>query len=188
MQVLEASLKEAVKFDRSRTFAPLRRFCPTYRVSSLDSIDPDVLWDMSYRAILLDVDNTLIPWKGMKFPDTTIDWIAKCREAGLKLCIVSNTRNKPRLKLLSEKLGIPHAEGPMKPGRAAFVDAMRITGVPPEATIMVGDQLFTDVWGANRLGIASIWVTPMAKREFFGTKFSRLAERMITRLLKRHAE
>ncbi len=123
----------------------------------------------------------------MKFPEKTLAWIEACRKEGIALCIVSNTRNKPRLKLLSEKLGVPHAEGPMKPGRAAFLDAMRITGVPATETIMIGDQLFTDVWGANRLGIASIWVTPMAKREFFGTKFSRLAERMIVRMLRSHS-
>lgn len=124
----------------------------------------------------------------MKFPDETLGWIQRCKHAGLKLCIVSNTRNKPRLKHLSDKLGIAHASGRMKPSREAFHDAIRITGVPATETVMVGDQLFTDVWGANRLGIPTIWVQPMAKREFFGTKFSRLAERAIVRLLRRHGE
>lgn len=138
--------------------------------------------------MLLDVDNTLLPWKGMKFPETTLEWIRRCKQVGLALCIVSNTRNRPRLKILSEKLGIPHATGRMKPSRDAFHDAIRITGVPARETIMIGDQLFTDVWGANRMGIPTIWVQPMAKREFFGTKFSRLAERAIVRLLRRHRE
>lgn len=178
-------LSKATKLHRHLAPAPVRRFCPNYMANSLAEIDPAELVTAGFHAVLLDVDNTLIPWRSMKFPDETIEWISTCKAAGLKLCIVSNTRNKPRLKLLSEKLGIPFASGRMKPARAAFLDAIKLTGVPAHQTVMIGDQMFTDVWGANRLGMCTIWVMPMHPKEFIGTKISRLAEKVVSRFLKR---
>jgi HAD superfamily phosphatase (TIGR01668 family) len=178
-------LKKATKLDRRRVPRLLRRFSPSFRVKRITDIDPGELIRAGYKGVLLDVDNTLLPWKSMHFPPESLAWIESAKAAGLRLCIVSNTRNKRRLSKLSAMLGIPVAEGKMKPSKEGFIDALRIVDVQPGEAIMIGDQMFTDVWGGNRSGIATIWVEPMHPREFFGTKFSRLAERAIARYIRR---
>lgn len=137
------------------------------------------------KAVLLDLDNTLVAWRGSEVPNHTEEWVARCKQAGLRLCLVSNTRNLPRLMALSERLGIPHVRGRMKPAKEGFVRALSLVNTSPEQAVMVGDQLFTDVWGANRMGIRSIWVERVHPREFFGTKISRMAERLLLRTLRR---
>ncbi|MDW8107936.1 MAG: HAD-IA family hydrolase, partial [Armatimonadota bacterium] len=108
--------------------------------------------------------------------------------AGIKLCFVSNTRNLSRLRWLSEQLNIPYARGPMKPRRAMLRRALQLVGVEPEHAAIVGDQLFTDIWGGNRLGIYTIWVRPMHPREFIGTKVSRAIEKWLLKRLEPYQE
>ncbi len=163
----------------------LRGFCPDFSASTLYDIEPEELKKMGIKAVLLDLDNTLVNWKATHVTDETDRWILQCKEAGLKLCLVSNTRNQKRLKELSARFEIPYARGKMKPSRTGFLDALRILECKPNETVMVGDQLFTDVWGGNRTGVATIWVSPRHPREFFGTKFSRIAERLVKRLLQK---
>lgn len=181
-------MNKPVRYHKKKTLGVLRRFCPDWHVPSVRHIDPESLKKDGYEAILLDLDNTLIPWKGMHIPDETHKWIESVKNAGLKMCLVSNTRNVKRLKLLSEKLDIPHVRGRYKPAKSGFEKALKLIGATPEKTVMIGDQIFTDVWGGNRMGMKTIWVRPMHHREFIGTKFSRMAEKVITRFFPKHEE
>lgn len=171
--------------DRSRLPRWMRRFCPDHHVPAVSAIDPNVLVDAGIEAVLLDLDNTLVAWRGSEVPNHTEEWVGACRRAGLCLCLVSNTRNLPRLMALSERLGIPFVRGRMKPAKDGFVRALALLNAVPERAVMVGDQLFTDVWGANRMGMRSIWVERVHPKEFFGTKISRMAERLLLRTLRR---
>lgn len=174
-----------VRYDRTRAPQLLRPFCPHFRVSSIQEISPERLRRTGFEAILLDLDNTLLPWRDMQIPLSTKEWIARCRDVGLKLCLVSNSRFRKRVQALSTELGIPYAEGRLKPSVEGFLHALEIVGTLPERAVMIGDQLFTDVWGGNRVGLTTILVHPMHPREFLGTKISRLLERLIFLLLRR---
>lgn len=172
-------------YNRNRSLSFLRRFCPHYEADRLVDIKPSDLVAKKISAVLLDLDNTLVNWKSREVEEETHAWIDECKSLGLKLCLVSNTRNPSRLAALSEVFGIPYAKGRMKPSRDAFQDALRIVGTEPSETAMIGDQMFTDVWGGNRLGLITILVRPRHPREFFGTKVSRILERVISRLNER---
>lgn len=163
----------------------LRQFSPVEAYHTLWEIELDRLVAAGKKLILIDIDNTLLPWRSEEFPPESLAWIARGRELGLEFCILSNTRNVARLHRLSEVMEIPYLTGKFKPSRAMYVQALEKFQVTPEQAVMIGDQLFTDVLGANRAGIEAIWVKPMTRREFVGTKVNRFAERFVaSRLYK----
>lgn len=162
------SFKEG-KFERNRVPVAFQRFSPHAALDSLYSVDLEELKQEGKRLLLLDVDNTLLPWKSREIPAETFDWINRAKNLGFELCILSNTRHPERLKLLCEQLEIDFLRDKFKPNPRVYKMALEKHGVPAEQAIMIGDQLLTDVWGANRAGIDAIWVKPMAKKEFIGT-------------------
>lgn len=126
------------------------------------------------------MDNTLVPWRGDEFSPEVLAWIQACKDSGLQLCLVSNTKRPERLQRLSEILGAETVRGKFKPSTQMFVAAMKKFGAEPEETLMVGDQLFTDVLGGNRSGIATIWVRKVSNQEFIGTRLvSRNFEKLV---------
>jgi len=173
--------------DRTAVPLHIRRFSPVAALHTLEEVDLQELWDAGKRLILLDVDNTLLPWKTEEIPKVTFDWLAAAREIGFELCILSNTRNPERLTRLSEKLDIPFMRDKFKPHPRMYELALEKFNLTPDEAVMVGDQLLTDIWGANRAGVDAIWVKPIAKREFAGTRYlSRNVEWVIGRMLYRY--
>lgn len=162
----------------------LRGVSPERIVPDVRAIDLARLADQGKRLVLLDVDNTLVPWRKEEIPTWVVEWIEQGRSLGLEFCILSNTRHPARLGRLSERLGVPFLRGRFKPNPAMYHMALAKFGASPAEAVMVGDQLFTDVLGANRSGIDAIWVQPMTKRDFIGTKLSRLGERLVSRHLR----
>lgn len=155
------------------------RWCPDVVVSSVTDIHPAQLVEQGIQAVLLDLDNTLVPWQKVDVPDAVRQWIEGMKEAGLRLCLVSNTRRRRRLEVLSKELGIAYVPKAFKPRRYGLRQALHLLQSTPEQAVMIGDQIFTDVWGGNRMGMHTILVLPMARREFIGTKVSRLLERIL---------
>lgn len=166
----------------------LRRWCPDEHVQSVAEITPEHLHAMGIRALLLDLDNTITPWRSRQVPAEIAEWVKRMQAAGIQLCFVSNTRNLGRLQWLSKQLNVPYARGPMKPRRATLRRALAMLGVEPQHAAIAGDQLFTDVWGGNRLGIYTIWVRPMHPREFIGTRVSRQVEKWLLKRLERYQQ
>lgn len=171
------------RYNRMAAGRMSRRFCPTSASENLLTIEPQLLWDSGKRLILLDADNTLLPWRSEEIPETSRLWVSRAQAIGFKIVLVSNTRNQARLQMLAKELNVTAAVGKFKPSRSMFQFAMQQTGATPEEVVMIGDQIFTDVLGANRSGVDSILVHPLAEREFIGTKFNRLLEKVITRRL-----
>lgn len=161
----------------------LHKFAPARTVTTLQDIRPNDLFAEGKRLILLDADNTLLPWRSEDVPAETLTWLEEAKQAGCKLCLVSNTRNRERLNRLSLALGVEVAEGKFKPSREMYRFALEKFQVLPEEAVMIGDQIFTDVWGANRAGIESILLKPMARKEFIGTKVNRIGEWFIWKRL-----
>ncbi|MEZ0324367.1 MAG: YqeG family HAD IIIA-type phosphatase, partial [Fimbriimonas sp.] len=152
-------------------------FTPAHAVNTLQEIDLDVLWASGKRLLLVDVDNTLVQWKQENFAAPVLEWIAKAKQMGFNICLVSNTNRLDRLARLKELLGVETVRGRFKPSRAMFRLAMIKFKNKPEETIMIGDQLMTDILGANRAGIEAYWVRKMEGREFGPTAINRKIER-----------
>ena len=157
------------EFERERVPIAFQRFSPHAALDSLYEVDLDKLWSEGKRLLLLDVDNTLLPWKSTEIPQETFDWIDRAKEMGFELCILSNTRHPKRLQGLCERMGIDYLRDKFKPNPSVYLMALEKFGRPKEEAIMIGDQLLTDVWGANRAGIDAIWLKPMSRKEFIGT-------------------
>jgi HAD superfamily phosphatase (TIGR01668 family) len=171
--------------DRSLFGRWARPFAPTEFGTSLRDVDLEVVVARGKRLVLLDVDNTLVPWGSEALPEWVLEWLAQGRSLGLEFCILSNTRHPARLARLAERMGIPYLRGKFKPNPDVYRRALAQFGVEAKQAIMIGDQLFTDVLGANRAGIESVWLVPMARREFIGTKVSRMGERILARHFKK---
>lgn len=168
----------------------LSNLTPDHWADSVEEIDLDRLRAKGFAALLLDLDNTLVPWMTFDVSQEVSDWLDEAREKGFRVCIVSNTRRGGRLARLAGRLDLPFVASGflgMKPGRHSFTAAVRLLGVSREKCAVVGDQIFTDVWGGNRSGMYTIKVKPRAAREFFGTKISRVLERVVFRVMDRRA-
>ncbi|MCL6515970.1 YqeG family HAD IIIA-type phosphatase [Alicyclobacillus sp.] len=160
------------------------RWMPNEFVASVHEIDLTRLRRAGRRLILCDLDNTLVPWNDPDVPEDLRSWIARGQAMGFTFCIVSNNRG-PRVQRFAEKTGLPHIAAARKPKPEAFEEAMRRFSARPEETVMVGDQLLTDVRGGNRCGAYTILVAPIHPREWWGTRLVRIAERFVMRRLLR---
>ena len=154
---------------------------PKLYSSSIAEIDLDALQRAGIKCILIDLDNTILPWRDHDVPAESCDWIERALQLGMKMCIASNTRNPRRLKKIAAGLDVPCLDKVAKPRRRGLKAAMEMIGGTPENTAMIGDQIFTDILGGNRLALYTILVQPMHEHEFIGTKFTRLIERPLIR-------
>ncbi len=129
------------------------------------------------KAIFLDTDNTLAPRDSDEYPAKELGWLTQAKQRGYKLCIVSNGR-PGRIKRSSKILGIPCFINPaFKPLPFGFLKAAKSFGLDPSECVMIGDQLFTDILGANLAGCKSILVDPVdAKTDAPWTKLMRKLE------------
>ena len=162
-------------------------FRPTIQATSLDRIPVEKLVRAGIRGLIIDLDNTMTPWNNLEVGPRVTAWFAKVKAAGLNACVVSNNKRRQRVAVVAEGLGIPFVFRATKPRRRAFLQAMAIMGTGKADTAVIGDQLFTDILGGNRLGLYTILVTPMSDREFVGTRILRQMERALVWLMKRTA-
>jgi len=151
---------------------------------SLAEVSPGHLSSVGIRGVILDLDNTLVPWSESHTRSIEKEWVAECKRQGLRLCILSNTHRMARLEALAREFGVPYIRG-AKPSRRGFRRAMAVLGTLPAETAVIGDQVFTDVLGGNRAGAYTVLIRRMSKREFIGTHVSRAAERLVFLLLSR---
>jgi uncharacterized protein len=156
----------------------LRWLRPSSQVSTVYDIDLTALRARGIRGVILDLDNTIVPWGAREVGPRLPLWIAAARDADLRLCIVSNNMGS-RVTAIARQLGLPIVVGALKPRRHALRRALAVMGTTPEATALVGDQLFTDILGGNRLGLHTILVRPQSHKEFVFTRLARLVERFL---------
>lgn len=157
---------------------------PDIYVNSILDIPLPTLEQLGIKAFILDLDNTLTEWNSNEVREEIIDWFVRIKAAGFKACILSNN-GEQRVITVAQRLDIPYIFRARKPSRRAFYKAIELMQVQPAETAVIGDQIFTDVLGGNRAGLFTILVMPIARREFAGTKISRLFEYFVLRKLKR---
>ena len=153
-------------------------FIPSEFVRSVFHITPELLIDKGVKAIITDLDNTLVEWDRPDATPKLIEWFASMKAVGIQVTIVSNN-NELRVKSFADPLGIPFIFKARKPLGKAFLKALSIMSVKREEVVVIGDQLLTDVFGGNRLKLHTILVIPVAKSDGFVTKFNRMVERRI---------
>lgn len=157
---------------------------PDEYVTSAYEIDYEGLFAAGYRGIIYDIDNTLV------LPDAPADerakeLITRLKEAGWKISLVSNNKEW-RVRSFSEETGgLPYVYMALKPLAKGYRRAMKMMGTEPETTIFVGDQIYTDIWGANRARIRSFLVQPMVAKEEIQIIFKRLVEKPVLSLYLR---
>jgi HAD superfamily phosphatase (TIGR01668 family) len=163
----------------------LQRFVPDLHVQSIYHIDLAALKKAGIKGLITDLDNTLVAWNAAQATPKVAQWLDKVRDKyGIRVVIVSNN-GAARVEEFARPLGIPAIYKARKPKNAPFQRALAILGTLPEETVVVGDQIFTDVFGGKRMGMYTILVVPVAAKEWIGTKFLRMAERLLLGILRR---
>lgn len=153
------------------------KFFPDESVSSTYDIDFQSLYEGGYRGILFDIDNTLVE-HGKGASDQALDLFRRLEEMGFQCCLISNNK-KQRVSSFNEKIGAHMIFNAHKPRRKGYREAMEMMGTNKENTLFVGDQLFTDIWGAKRIGIRNILVKPINKNEEIQIVLKRYLEKII---------
>lgn len=156
------------------------KFLPDVWLSSIDEISAEQLWQQGIRGLISDLDNTLVPHGAP--PDARAEqFLNSLRQRGIKVYFASNNKRE-RVRQFAH-LGDGWMSRSAKPLRFAYKRAMRHMGTTKATTAMLGDQLFSDIWGGKRCGLYCILVTPIEKSEKEG-RFVAFKRRMEERVLK----
>lgn len=156
----------------------LTNFLPNQHVKSIFQITPESLKEKGIKGIITDLDNTLVEWDRPNATPKLINWFEEMKKENIKITIVSNN-NRERVQAFSDPLNIPFIFQARKPMGKAFLKAIGDMGLKKEETVVIGDQLLTDVLGGNRSGFHTILVVPVASTDGVWTRFNRLIERRI---------
>ena len=151
----------------------LKRFYPDDYVDSAYEIPYEELYKKGYRGIVFDVDNTLVE-HGAPVTERAIALFERLRKTGYDTCIISNNK-EPRVRPLAEAVHSKYVSDAKKPSPKNYIKAMECMKTDVNTTFFVGDQLFTDVWGANRAGMMTILVKPIDKHEEIQIVLKRIA-------------
>ena len=127
----------------------------------VEAINPEFLSKKGITLVLADLDNTLVAYKTLTPSPSIVQWKEHLNRNGIDLYIVSNSRKPTRVSQFSANLGVKFIGHSDKPSRRGFVHALKEMNRKPEETIMVGDQIFTDILGANRAGITPLLIAPI---------------------------
>ena len=155
----------------------LHQFYPDYEADSAYGIDYRTLYEQGYRGIIFDIDNTLVP-HGAPADERAKKLFARLEKIGFQSCLLSNNQ-EPRVKMFNQDIQTNYIYNAHKPSTKNYVKAMEKMGTDKENTLFVGDQLFTDVWGAKRAGIRNILVKPIHPKEEIQIVLKRYLERIV---------
>jgi HAD superfamily phosphatase (TIGR01668 family) len=135
-------------------------------VKDIHEINFSCLRDQGIHALILDIDDTLIPRTTNDISPQVFEWVVTRKEEGFKLCLTSNSRHPLRVKYIGETLEVPAMHLSFKPLPFAFLKSLEILSCKPEKAAMIGDQLFMDILGANLVGIYSVYVKHLTEETF----------------------
>ncbi len=153
---------------------------PDYYCDKVTDVTLDLLEKNQIKGILLDVDNTLIDFD-RNLLDGAKKWVDKMKENGIQCMILSNSNQVDKVTQVAEQLALPYIYFATKPLKRGFKKAREKLGLKSENIAVIGDQIFTDVIGANRNKMFSILVNPIAKKDIWITKLKRPMEEWIVK-------
>lgn len=155
----------------------LQRFYPDEYLDSTYVIDFDKLYEEGYRGIIFDIDNTLVP-HGAPADERAKKLFTHLKELGYHCMLLSNNK-EPRVKMFNDAVNVSYIYKAGKPSTKNYLKAMEEMETTTENTLFVGDQIFTDVYGANRAGIHTILVKPIHPKEEIQIVLKRYLEKIV---------
>lgn len=161
-----------------------KSFYPDCYMNSTYEIDFDAYYEKGYRGIIFDIDNTLVP-HGVPADERSKALFAHLKELGYKVVLLSNNK-EPRVKMFNDVVKVSYIFKAGKPLVKNYLKAMEMMGTNKDNTMFVGDQLFTDVWGAKRTGIHNVLVQPIDKKEEIQIVLKRYLEKIVLKSYKRY--
>jgi hypothetical protein len=158
---------------------------PTVLAERVWEVELEALWARGVRGLILDLDNTLVDWNAEQLRPPVRAWVEEAKRRGFRECLVSNAFFGKRVKRVAKELGIESVVRAGKPFPGAFRRGMALLGTDAGSTCAIGDQVFTDLLGANRLGLVTVLLTPLSPRESWHTRLIRRVERPLRRRWRR---
>ena len=167
-------------------------FQPKAHFNNIYEITPNYLKHKGISCVILDIDNTLVPYSAKTPGDDVSLWVSGMINSGIKVVIMSNAKVQRADEFVkniilpdgnkSDIMTVGKAGKPLKRG---FKAVAKKTGIAPDKMCIIGDQIFTDIWGGNRNGVFSIWVTPIEHIEPAFVRFKRVFEKPVTHAFER---
>ena len=152
---------------------------PNFHCNKITDITVDFLKENNIEALILDIDNTLLDFD-LKMVEGLEEWFNDVRDSGIRGYIVSNSNKEGKIKMVAEKLNLPYISFAIKPFKRGLIKAKEALQIEDNSKIaVIGDQIFTDVLGANRCKMFSILVEPLAEKDIFITKVKRPLENFV---------
>jgi HAD superfamily phosphatase (TIGR01668 family) len=155
----------------------LRIFYPNECADSAYVIDYKTLYEQGYKGLLFDIDNTLVE-HGADADERAVKLITDLRDIGFRICFISNNHEE-RVKRFNKDIKAKYIYDANKPLKKSYFKALKLMGTKPSNTVFVGDQLFTDVWGAKRAGLKSFFVKPIGAEKEIQIVIKRYLERVV---------
>ena len=161
----------------------LERLYPDKHVKCVEDISYEELKAKNIKAILLDIDNTIINYE-REIKEPVVEWINEAKEYGIEICLLSNNTQK-KVEEIANKLNVKCVYNSGKPAKKGYLRAIKLLNVKNIEIAAVGDQIFTDVYGGNRLNIYTILVNQINKKDIWMTVWKRPIEKLIVKLYVR---
>lgn len=159
------------------------KFFPDDYKMSTYVIPFEKLYEEGMRGVIFDIDNTLVP-HGAPADERAKKLFARLKDIGFSSCLISNNQ-EARVKMFNEEIQTNYIYNAHKPSTKNYKKAMEIMGTDDSNTLFVGDQLFTDVWGAKRSGIRNILVKPIHPKEEIQIVLKRYLEKIVLHFYKK---
>lgn len=163
----------------------IKKFYPTQHIESIFDLSISQLKSEGIKGIIFDIDNTLVPYDVPEPTEDIIELFSEIQEAKIAITLVSNN-TEDRVVKFNEKLKVLALHKAQKPFTKSFKKAIEMMNCSKEQVIIVGDQVFTDVYGGNCLGVKTYLVTPISDKDEWQTKIKRGLERQILKRYKRY--
>lgn len=154
-----------------------KSFYPDEYLENAYDIDYEGMYRSGYRGIIYDIDNTLV-MHGYPADDKSLELFKRLRAIGYSTIVLSNNK-EPRVKMFCDVVDTPYIYKAGKPLKKGYLNAMKLMGTDSDNTLFIGDQIFTDVWGAKRIGIHTILVKPINPKEEIQIVLKRILERLV---------
>jgi HAD superfamily phosphatase (TIGR01668 family) len=152
-------------------------FGPDLECATLPAVPLEELWARGFRGIIIDLDNTVCGYRQSELAPGVREWVLAAKSRGFRLALVSNNFSE-RVAAVSAKLDVPAVPSALKPLPRGFLRALKHLGTRHSQTVVIGDQLFTDVLGAKLLGLHAVLTHPIVATDFPLTRVLRFMERV----------
>ena len=162
------------------------RFFPDAYMDSTYVIDFEKLYEEGVRGLIFDIDNTLVP-HGAPADERAKALFARLKAIGFRCCLISNNQ-KPRVEMFNKDIQVDYVYNAHKPSTRNYLRAMEIMGTDRRSSVFIGDQLFTDIWGAKNAGLRNILVKPINPKEEIQIVLKRYLEAVVLHFYKREMQ